>query len=34
MAGSDTLWQAGGDKCSQCHNGCADDPPPGGKLTL
>lgn len=28
------LWQAGGDKCSQCHNGCADDPPPGGKLTL
>jgi hypothetical protein len=28
------LWQAGGDKCSQCHNGCADDPPPGGKLAL
>jgi hypothetical protein len=23
------LWRAdGGIKCSQCHNGCADDPPP------
>lgn len=27
------LWRVeGGVKCSQCHNGCADDPPPNMKL--
>jgi len=27
------LWRVkGGVKCSQCHNGCADDPPPELKL--
>ena len=29
------LWQVDGAvKCSQCHNGCADDPPPGLQVTL
>lgn len=26
------LWRADTGTCSQCHNGCADDPPPNPKL--